>query len=619
MNILSLISLMLFLMYMQIGLYVLIKSLKTRLNQIFFLLSICFAIWSLGYSYVYVAADINQAKAWDALASFGYCMFPAFMLQFNIKLCNCSPHKRRFKWLFVAILIWGFTMFLYLAMAGWNYFEIVKGDYGWHFLPDTQNLFFYIYYLYLFTATSSTFALLIHWRKGMRNRSDKHEFNLYAYSLVLFLVIGGTTDLLLPLLRITAIPNMGHIASMPWLLAITYGMFKYQLMGVNVNNLIAFNIISQIKEIILFIDNENKIVRSNVFTEKLLLNASSGLYGMVVSSFFENRTSLAVHLNKALKAGQIGPVVLNLRDTDDNIIEANLYFIAVHDRFNDHLGFVIYGHDNREANNLQKEIIIREHAENNLRAISDVLEIRVKERTQELTESYKELQVKMTERMRVEEQINNDIAEKEVLINEIHNRVKNNMNIIISLIMAYDKGSLSAATSKKFKELSRRVKTLLLVHYNLYLSISYSDVDFPNFIKTLGDELLHFYRKKDKVEIRYEVSDVFLDIDYAIPLGLIVNELITNSLQHAFTDYQLRKYPEKKHIIHIQYEADNNNYEITISDNGKGLPNDFDLTQLTTNGLPLTEILVRDQINGNMEFFSSVDGTMFKIVFLANK
>lgn len=390
-------------------------------------------------------------------------------------------------------------------------------------------------------------------------------------------------------------------------------------MGNNVNSLISDNIIKQIKEVVLFIDNDHKIIRTNLFTEKLLAGSSRNLVGQEAEDFFENRTLLVGYLKRATEKGQLGPMVLSMKDLSSNLIETSLYFIAIKDKYDDLHGFIIYGHDNREAINLHKEIIVRKHAEKNLRAISDVLEMRVKERTTELTNSYKELQVKMTERMRVEEQIKSDIAEKEVLINEIHNRVKNNMNIIISLITANDKENLTPAASRKFKELARRVKSLLLVHHNLYLSISYSDVDFGSYIRLLAEELLDFYKRRGKVEIRYEVSDVFLDVDYAIPMGLIVNELLSNALQHAFSDYYLRKYKDQKHVIHVKYTLENNYYEITVSDNGKGLPKDFVIGDLTTNGLPLTEILVNDQVNGHMEVFSSSEGSMFKITFFASK
>lgn len=619
MNFFSIISVFLFLLYLQAGVFVLLRSKNSRLNLLFFLLSICFSIWSFAYIFVYSATTAEQANFWDGIASLGYCLFPAFMVYFNIGLCNCSKANKTATIIFYGLLAWGFVLFTSVITDFWRSPEITRGVFAWHFKHDTSNIFQVLFYVYLLVSAIITFSFLIRWRLTINEDYEKKQFNIYFYPLLAFFISGVIIDLVFPAFGIKYMPNMGHITSLPWILGITYSMSKYQLMTLSSNNLIAESIIRQIKEIVLFVDNNNNIVKTNLFTEKLLQRTSNSLEGLPVTDFFENDVILMGFLRKTDEKGQLGPLILTLKDDEDNLIETSLYLIAIKDKFDDMQGYIIYGHDNNEAINLKKEIIVRQQAEKNLRAISEVLEVRVKERTAELTESYKELQVKMTDKMRVEEKIKTDIAEKEVLINEIHNRVKNNMNIIISLILAYDKDNLTVAASKKFKELSRRVKSLLLVHNNLYLSITYSDVDFSSYIKSVTDELIIFYKRKGKVEIRYEVSEVFLDVDYAIPLGLIVNELISNSLQHGFSDYYLKKYPEKSNIIHIKYTYENGNYEIAISDNGRGLPKGFDINDLTTNGLPLTDILVKDQMNGSMEFYSSEDGTMFKINFFTNK
>lgn len=619
MNLLSFLSLILFLVYLQAGLYVLIKSPRSRLNLFFFLLCMCFSIWSFGYIFVYSAIDAETVLYWDKFASIGYILFPAFMLAFNMHLCHCSKHPGIPKTLFLIMIMPALFLIASNLLGYWPDDELVLGSHTWHFLHDLSSPFYIVYYTYLVLAASLTFFYLIRWRLHSEDRLEKTQFSLYFYPLLVFFVLAGVIDILLPALRIAVIPNFAHISSLPWIGAISFAMIKFRLMGINTDYYIAESVIRHLKEIVLFVDKNNKVVRTNPFTEKILVGAGKSIEGMEVSDFFENSTLVKGYMSKVASKGQIGPSVITMQDINKNLIETSLYFMALNDRYNDLQGYIIYGHDNSEALNLQKEIIVRQQAEKNLRAISEVLENRVKERTTELTGSYKELQVKMTERMHVEEQIKADIAEKEVLINEIHNRVKSNMNIIISLIMAYDKENLGLAASRKFKELARRVRSLLLVHQNLYLSINYSDVDFSHFIKQLANELLHFYKKQAKIEIRFEVSEVFLDVDYAIPMGIVVNELISNAFQHSFSDYYLRKHRDKRHIIHVEYLCNDGDYEISVSNNGKALPENFDLSDLTTNGLPLSEILINDQVGGELQVISTGESTTFKIKFHAHK
>ena len=618
MNILSMISVVVFLMYLQLGIYVLTRNIKARLNQIFFGLTICFAMWAFGYIFVYSAESAQMAINWDKVASIGYVLFPAPLVLFYLKICNCWKDYYTNKVIFGTLLVTGLLLVIAIFSDLWLAEGIEKTSFGWSFVVSRTNIFYPIYYIYLSVATFITLYILIRWRLKINDDYERLQFRFLFYPLLLFLILGVTFDIVLPNMNISELPRIGQFSSLPWLAGVAFVITKYHFLG-NESYIMSDHIVREIKEIAIFTDIEHKIIRSNLYTCNLLGVQESEIQGMNVFKFTSNPAILKGYLMKSNEKQQIGPIGITLLNSARDYIETSLNFLAIKDRFNDLKGYIIYGHDNREALNLQKEIFIRQHAEKNLRAISEVLETRVKERTDELANSYKELQIKMTERMRVEEQIKADIAEKEVLINEIHNRVKNNMKIIISLINAQDKKNTSAAASKKFRELAQRVKSLLHVHQNLYLSINYSDVDFAGFIKTAANDLFAMHKRNEKVELRMDVSDVFLDVDYAIPLGIIVNELISNALQHGFSDYYLRKHKGKKHILHIGYSYEKGYYEIDISDNGKGLPGNFDISSLMTNGLPLVEILVNDQINGKIHIDSSNEGSMFRITFLATK
>lgn len=620
MNIFAFISVLLFVLYLQTGIYVLSNNRKSGLNQLFFLVSLCFAIWSFAYIFVYSAPDPATAILWDSIAAFGYCLFPAFMVAFYIRLCNCQHGNRWYYFFFFTLLFTGIILVVAANSGVWTSKGAVKGKYAWHFMHNPQNFYYILFYVYLVVSICIAFYYLFKWRFRIYEKQDLSQFRLFFYSLVLFILLGVLFDIVFPALNLVVMPNMAHITSLPWIAGIAVAIVKYRIMGNSVNYLIANRVIDQIKEIVLICDSQYKVLQTNPFTSKLLGEATSKLIGQEVKVFFKDPLSFAEYQKEVVRKNQLGPREVTLVNPVTSIeIDCQLFFLAVRDRYKDFKGYIIYGHDNTEAQSLKKEIIVRQQAEKNLLAISEVLETRVLERTNELTNSYKELQVKITERMRVEEQIKSDINEKEVLINEIHNRVKSNMQIIISLIKSHDKGNLSKVASLKFKELSQRVRSLLVVHENLYLSINYSDVDFANFIKTIADELLSFYKRAGKVDIQFEVSDVFLDVDYAIPMGIIVNELLGNALTHAFSDYYLRKNADKEHLIFVKYTYENGHYEISISDNGKGLPKAFNIEDLGTNGLPLAEILVKDQINGQLEFFSSKEGTMFKITFYSSK
>ncbi len=616
MNFFSIVSAILFLLYLELGLYVLLKNKRSNTSLYFFLLSLCFSIYSFAYIFVSAATSPESASKWDGFASAGYCLFPAFMVLLHKQINEPTSFKKWYVPVFTVLFVTGFFLSAARLLDFWKADQIVMGKYSWHFVHDSTGIFYYVFYIYLLLSVILTFYFLAQWRKKIEDKYELVQYRLIFYPFIIFFLPGIFIDIVFSYINLTQIPNMGYITSLPWIIGISAGLLKFRFIS-NLEYIVAEKVINEINQIVLFINNRKNIIKTNPYTQKLLGEDQKSILKKNIHRFFGDHEQFDDYLQKTIKKkdNHFGPVETDIIAQNNNPVQSKLYFLSIKDQYRDTQGFIIYGHDNRESVNLKNEIEVRQQAEKNLRAISEVLETRVKERTRELANSYKELQIKMTERMRVEEQIKSDIAEKEILINEILNRVKSNMNIIISLIKAQDRQNKGEKISRKFKELAQRVKALLLVHNNLYLSINYSDVDFTNFIKDLIGEISAFYQHEKDVEIRLNLSEVFLDVDYAIPMATVVNELINNAFQHAFPVKTKNFNPGKKNIIDVTYTLENDYYEITIADNGVGLPDNFAIENLETNGLPLSEILISEQVNGKLETFSSKDGSMFKISF----
>lgn len=210
-------------------------------------------------------------------------------------------------------------------------------------------------------------------------------------------------------------------------------------------------------------------------------------------------------------------------------------------------------------------------------------------------------------RLRAEEQIKKSLHEKDVLLREIHHRVKNNMQIINSLL------NLQAAQVKNkeyagiLKESQERIKSMSLVHEHLYRSLDLAHIDLTGYIKTLTNSLFRSYGvDTNRITLELDIEKIFLTIDVAIPCGLIINELVSNSLKYAFPD-------ERKGNIKIAlHSIDKNKIEIDISDNGTGIPEDIDLNKSKTLGLHLVTLLAQEQLKGDIKF-DRTEGTRFII------
>jgi two-component sensor histidine kinase len=201
------------------------------------------------------------------------------------------------------------------------------------------------------------------------------------------------------------------------------------------------------------------------------------------------------------------------------------------------------------------------------------------------------------------------LNEKEILLMEIHHRVKNNMQVVSSLLNLQSKYIKAEGDRHLFRDSQERVRSMALVHEKLYQSEDLTRIDFADYIKKLTQHLFHSYNRPGRViDIGINASDIYLTIEKAIPCALIINELVSNSLKYAFAD------DAGEGKIQIVFNRDDkNNYTLAVSDNGVGIPKDVNLHQPESLGLELVNILTK-QLDGNIELDGS-SGTRYTITF----
>ncbi len=256
---------------------------------------------------------------------------------------------------------------------------------------------------------------------------------------------------------------------------------------------------------------------------------------------------------------------------------------------------------------LIEDITGRKMIEEELIKYQNHLEERVIKRTEELNLINKRLKKEIEERKIAEEKLKSSLQEKEILLKEIHHRVKNNLQIISSLLYIQSDSIHDNIALTKFKESHSQIRSIALVHEKLYQSTDLSRIDFAEYIQSLSSYLFYTYNANNRlVKLRIQADNVYLPVDKAIPCALIINELITNSLKHAFLK-------ENKGIISIKLYEKDSKYILQFSDNGTGLPEELDIHNVNTIGLDLIINLV-EQIDGILELDTN-KGTSFKITF----
>jgi two-component sensor histidine kinase len=220
----------------------------------------------------------------------------------------------------------------------------------------------------------------------------------------------------------------------------------------------------------------------------------------------------------------------------------------------------------------------------------------------------------ITELKEVENRLQASLAEKEVLLREIHHRVKNNLSVVDSLLSMQARYVSDIEALKSLSDSQRRIHTMSLIHEQLYHSQDVGRVDFCEYLQRL---VVNLYSSSnfniDQIELKLDLQPTLLNIDTAISLGLIVNELLTNSFKHAFPN-NLKGFIEV--ILHEDTDTERRRLQLTIRDNGVGIPQNIDVNSTASLGLRLVKILTQ-QLRAKLDL-SCDKGTSFHFVFESN-
>lgn len=211
----------------------------------------------------------------------------------------------------------------------------------------------------------------------------------------------------------------------------------------------------------------------------------------------------------------------------------------------------------------------------------------------------------ITERILAEEKTRHSLKEKEILLKEVHHRVKNNLQIILSILNLQYANISDDKTLDLLRDVRSRIKAMSFIHELLYQANDFSSINFSEYISNITTNLIYSYTQKE-IDLKLDVGNVFLDLDRAIPCGLIINELLTNALKYAFKE-------EEEGEVSISLKQTDGYIRLTVADNGKGFPAGIDYRNTESLGMQLVMTLVQ-QLRGEITL-DNTKGAKYTIVF----
>jgi two-component sensor histidine kinase len=218
----------------------------------------------------------------------------------------------------------------------------------------------------------------------------------------------------------------------------------------------------------------------------------------------------------------------------------------------------------------------------------------IKERTNQLLATNKRLEREIAERKQAEERLKISLEEKVALLGEVHHRVKNNLQVIASLLEMSKARATNQDAINLLSEAHAKIYTMALIHTQLYESDRFDQIDMQEHCRSLINYLQYLYTKNQNIHYTLNANNIHLSVTQAIPCGLILNELISNAFKHAFRDTR------KGQINVLMEKSTEETIFLKVKDNGVGMPKEVNVDQTDSLGLKLVRNLVEKQLGGKL-------------------
>ncbi len=564
MNVFALISFVAFMVCFFLGNFIYHKNPKSQLNGIIALT--CIIVGFLAFvEFEYRQAEVFQTAFFWIKISTLWPIVPSLLLHISLIFTKSHYLKNKLTYILIylpSIIIVGLSLTTNLLLD-----TISKEYWGWTYaLPVDMTLY---NIMSLWTVATVVLAGFICFRYYLKSKNlTKIQAKYIFAGLYIPLFISLCSDFILPSVSLR-VPEMTMTMMTVGICLISYGIWKYRFPSLT-PAVAADNIVSTMSNFFFLLDENMHIITTNQATKDLLGFTDSELIGKSLNVVFvEDEKSLFKENLCIIGKKSINNVETTFKAKNGQLIPVFLSISLIESNNSQILGIVCIGNDITDI----------KLAENKIKA---------------------------------------SLEEKKLLLQEIHHRVKNNLQIISSLLSLQSKYVKDEEDLELFKESQSRVRSMAFIHEQLYQSSDFTNIDFAVYVQNLLNYLFHSYSiDPTYINFKLNIDHVSLDINTAIPCGLIINELVTNSLKYAFPVNSSNAGVNSDKVsneicIHL-HSYKENKFILVVSDNGVGLSENIDFKNTDTLGLQLVNSLV-NQLDGTIKLDKD-SGTKFKVIF----
>ena len=605
------------LLYLQAGLFLFFRKPVVKVNRLFAFMLFALAWISFFILLIQFADNLSVVYLLDRINMFGYLAFPLLSLLFFERATRFG-HQAIRPVIFIVGAIAAAIMVRYMLNPH-SLKVFYEGASGmWYFEANIQSVWVVLAVLYnLACAFLVLFMVLNFFVQTIESHKRKAtiQSRVFLISFFVFLIIGFSSHILFPLLGVTVFPAMIHLAALPMVGAIFLSIILLHPQTF-FREMISRIFIRRIKEFVFFLDHNGLIYSANQYCLDELHYSLSDMANKEPGYFLRPSGMVAKKMEDAIMGYKTEDLVCLMIPAKGLPIPVSLSVTKVYDAFRNMIGFLLIASDYRQTKSLYKERGARLRSEQKLIRRNLELEEKIQKRCSALIDIQEKLNSEHKKQEEAEKQVREELRKKEDLLRELHHRVKNNIQMIISLInMEQGKTVTQRGSDSDYGSIANRMRTISMIHDYFYDTPYLGKINFRNFVDKVVGELRGIFVGKSYVQVNVSFERTVLPIDQAIPCGIIIFELLSNSLQHAFNnnDPEVAVHGNSAQI-HLKVFSENNRLRIHLSDNGQGISLINRKPEKKNIGLRLVELLVDEYLYGTV-VYANIKGASVQIDF----
>lgn len=604
-----------FFLHLQAAGYFLLFMPRSRINLLFVAIASLFATHSLSVYILQMQSTLQAVYMADQIGTTALALSAlAFNWLFYELQQNPNPLYRK-SIILVLLPLTTITLFLYIKDLETLKFYFRGGDMLWLFFFDQDSALSLLSVLLVGLSGLLAIMQVYSWDLSARTNLEQLRSRSVLIAVVYFAIVGLAVDFAWPVWSVHILPPSMHMLAVPLMAAMFFALYG-QTRKIIPDHVMADIAIKKINHFLLFLDEQGHVTVANQHFLAATGYSMDELQKLGVEGLTRGQELQVGSARTSLKIFAIKDEVWSFRTKEGFSLEARIQLHKLYDRFGRFAGAVIIGKDVREQVWLKKQL-------GDCRQKKADLEVLVNKNQEACWQREKQLALTESRLDRENHQVSRHgsgnkqmLSEKEQLISEMHHRVKNNMQIFISL--AGFTGSAPQCPGHDrdvFTSIIERVKRVALIHDMVYAKPSLSEINFGQFLHELISYKKHPPACLVQPQIRMHAHQVFITVGKAIPTGIIAEELIDNACRHAFAGFDnSASGSDSPFVIWVDFSRKGDYFSLRVRDNGTGMPANHEGDVSGKTGLHLVRMLVKEHLNGQVKIDRSF-GTSVEVTF----